>query len=76
MGYDTQRKSVYKMDQDVHSFILLDKDSTLFKERWKIVVVFKGSAIKQIVEDKSGSQTLPNHLVFKQIRDQVPGSAS
>jgi hypothetical protein len=47
-----KRKNPYDMSPDLHSVIMLDKESTRMDQRWKIIVLYKGSQIKQLVESK------------------------
>ena len=41
------------MSPDVHSIMILDKESTKITERWKVVVVYNGGQIRKVVESLS-----------------------
>lgn len=41
------------MSSDVHSIMILDKESTKIQERWKVVAVYNGGQIRKVVESVS-----------------------
>ena len=47
--YKKKRNSFYDMGPDVLSLFMLDKESVNINERWKILVVYNKSIVKQIV---------------------------
>jgi len=50
------------MSADVHSVMILDKESTKIQERWKIVVAYKGGQIRKVVESIT-DRTIPKDAI-------------
>jgi hypothetical protein len=42
LSLEKSRKTYYDMFMDVHTIIMLDKESTRIDQRWKIIAVFNG----------------------------------
>jgi hypothetical protein len=50
------------MTSDIHSIMILDKESTKIQERWKPIVVYKGGQIRKLVESIT-DRTIPKDTI-------------
>ena len=56
MRLDRWRKNNYDMSIEVMAVLMLDKESTNIESRWKVITVFKGGDMRQIVTKEPPSK--------------------